>query len=344
MRKQMYAGLLVMILHSATLAQTAEHKPLVITGQVLDDQGGPVFGAVASANPDGGLRGKVPSASSDARGEFTIVLSRPGSYMVTASKLTDGYPSSFNPFYYPSEDPLARVIVGEDQAVPFVTVRLGPKAGKIAGRIVDVETGRPVEDAQITLCRAEAPKYCHRPSATYPGGQFSILVPPAPFTIGISASGYKNWYGAEVVDEQPIPLHVATGVTRMLSVSLEKLPAHGAVVNPSALEAPQILSPVNGAEFDHYPRTTRLEWTAVPGAASYTVELEVCQPGGADGKECQRSQLLQMRRNPPLSGIEGTSYEFLFIGAQPGRWRVWAADAKGRMGVKSVWSIFIYKR
>jgi hypothetical protein len=46
----------------------------------------------------------------------------------------------------------------------------------------------------------------------------------------------------------------------------------------------------------------------------------------------------------PQAVIEGTGYEFPFIGAQPGRWRVWGADARGRPGAKSAWSEFFYRR
>jgi hypothetical protein len=346
MRIHMYAGLLVIILHSVALPQTAQQGHLVITGQVLDDQGRPVSGVLVSAHPDGGLRGKLPTSPSNDYGQFAIVVSRTGSYLVTASKPVDGYPSSFNPFYYPANNSpaLVRVHVKETQAAPFATVRLEPKAGKIAGRIIDAETDRPVRNAQISLCRTEIPKYCYRVDEKHPDGQFENLVPSAPITILVSAPGYKDWNGAEGADQQPLTLQVASGETRVFNILLEKLPAHDEVANSSALEAPQIMSPIDGEEFGHYPRTTRLEWAPVPGAVSYTVELEVCQRGGVDGKECRDPRLLQMRGNPPLSGIEGASYEFLFIGAQPGRWRVWAVDEKGQLGMKSTWSKFIYTR
>jgi hypothetical protein len=38
------------------------------------------------------------------------------------------------------------------------------------------------------------------------------------------------------------------------------------------------------------------------------------------------------------------SYEFDFVGAQPGRWRVWAIDEAGREGFKSPWRLFVYLR
>jgi len=53
--------------------------------------------------------------------------------------------------------------------------------------------------------------------------------------------------------------------------------------------------------------------------------------------------LTRWRNAPPPSGIEGTKYEFVFPGTQPGRWRVWAVDAKGRPGAKTPWSLFFYK-
>ena len=31
-----------------------------------------------------------------------------------------------------------------------------------------------------------------------------------------------------------------------------------------------------------------------------------------------------------------------FVGAQPGRWRVWAVDKEGREGFKSPWRLFVY--
>jgi hypothetical protein len=40
--------------------------------------------------------------------------------------------------------------------------------------------------------------------------------------------------------------------------------------------------------------------------------------------------------------ITGTSYNFNFVGKQPGRWRVWAVSATGEGGPKSGWWTFEY--
>ncbi len=343
MKRLKYPSLFVtLLLLSSAWAQTAKQNPLLITGQVLDEQDRPVSGATVSAHIIGGLKGRLPMSTSDLHGKFTLAVNQTGSYRVTAAKPVAGYPSPFNPFYNPTEDLLTPVLVKEDLVVPFATVRLMPKTGKLVIRIVDSETKQAVNDVQVTLCRAESPKYCHRLADQNPDKQFDTLVPLAPFTLQISAPGYKDWYGLEGTGEQPLRLQVASGTTKLLSVFLERSQTAGEGLNEQRLAAPQPLFPVDGAEFSHYPRTTKLEWSAVPGATSYTVELEVCLPGGADGKACESPRLLQMRENPPLSGIQTTSYEFLFIGSQPGRWRVWAVDAQGRAGKKSAWSNFFY--
>jgi len=36
--------------------------------------------------------------------------------------------------------------------------------------------------------------------------------------------------------------------------------------------------------------------------------------------------------------------EFSFVGAQPGRWRVWAVDKEGREGFKSPWRRYVYNQ
>jgi hypothetical protein len=40
--------------------------------------------------------------------------------------------------------------------------------------------------------------------------------------------------------------------------------------------------------------------------------------------------------------LSGTSWTFDFVGAQPGRWRVWAISSTGSPGPKSGWWTFTY--
>jgi hypothetical protein len=103
------------------------------------------------------------------------------------------------------------------------------------------------------------------------------------------------------------------------------------------LPAPVQISPLNGAEFTHYPRTTRLIWEAVSGAAAYTVEID-CYHCCALGQWCTDiGETWQV-----VPSIDETQYTFNFVGDQPGRWRVWAVDADGNEGFRSPWQEFSY--
>ncbi len=104
-----------------------------------------------------------------------------------------------------------------------------------------------------------------------------------------------------------------------------------------ALPQPTQLYPTDGMIFSHYPRQTVLVWEKVPDAASYTVEIDCyhCCTGNAWCTDKGR----QWRLAP---GLTKTVYAFQFVGAQPGRWRVWAVGADGVAGAKSEWSQFSY--
>ena len=103
---------------------------------------------------------------------------------------------------------------------------------------------------------------------------------------------------------------------------------------PSNIAAPSLLSPAPGTVFGHFPRDTMLVWGEVPGAVSYVVEWDY---KGADtwASEQRGTQGALIKTTQPVAN-------FKFIGAQPGRWRVWAIDAAGQPGPKSDWREFSY--
>jgi len=100
------------------------------------------------------------------------------------------------------------------------------------------------------------------------------------------------------------------------------------------LSTPVQVSPASSTVFNNYPRTTTLQWSAVSGAASYTVQVDYYQPGDTTCTSGTQDYL--------TPNITGTSYTFDFVGAQPGCWRVWAVDAAGRQSPKSGWWEFSY--
>lgn len=102
------------------------------------------------------------------------------------------------------------------------------------------------------------------------------------------------------------------------------------------LREPIMLEPAEGAVLANHPRQTTLRWTPVPGAASYSVKIEYCEPSG-----CQDATARSLKL---VTGLTSTFYTFDFVGAVPGRWRVWAVGADGRESPKPRFREFRYTR
>ncbi|HEU4834347.1 MAG TPA: toll/interleukin-1 receptor domain-containing protein [Pyrinomonadaceae bacterium] len=94
------------------------------------------------------------------------------------------------------------------------------------------------------------------------------------------------------------------------------------------LTAPTLLSPRDGTRFSQFPRTVTLVWDKVPGARYYKVEIQFESNGWAT---------LGAIRN-----VRSTTLTFDFVGAQPGRWRVWGVGDGGEDGPKSGWWGFYF--
>ena len=95
------------------------------------------------------------------------------------------------------------------------------------------------------------------------------------------------------------------------------------------------MSPANHTVFDHYPRTTTLVWSEVPGPSGYAVEWDYNE--GHSWASDRTGVFCELHTTEPVA-------TFQFVGAQPGRWRVWAIDAAGAPGPKSAWSEFTYTK
>ncbi|MGB9939812.1 hypothetical protein [Methanosarcina sp.] len=98
-------------------------------------------------------------------------------------------------------------------------------------------------------------------------------------------------------------------------------------VDEPILSAPEQVSPADGTVFDEYPNEITLEWTEVPGATIYGVEVEV---------------YLGYWGNVITSYVTTNSYTFSSPGTYPGRWRVWTVDSMDRKSEKSDWWGYSY--
>ncbi|MGH2769841.1 MAG: PASTA domain-containing protein, partial [Actinomycetota bacterium] len=89
---------------------------------------------------------------------------------------------------------------------------------------------------------------------------------------------------------------------------------------------PRQLSPEDGATFKEVPRTITLAWEGVEGATSYFVEVQSCP-----NPSCTDANASPLRKEK----VTATKFTFQFVGAQPGRWRVWAVVGSGPGSVES---------
>jgi hypothetical protein len=105
-----------------------------------------------------------------------------------------------------------------------------------------------------------------------------------------------------------------------------------------ALATPALVAPSADAVFDHFPRTTKLEWAEVADARGYLVEVDY---GATDGTSwaSEKNQAMYVRR-----AVRATSFTLDFVGAQPGRWRVSTIGPNGTKSSASEWRHFRYTR
>lgn len=340
----------------AALTLLAAPTAYVINGQVQDERGAAACGVRVCAFVEGFDPKRpnvpIPCALSDVRGQFSIGVDVPGKYTLFYYNEANGYWTPYIPFFRHPSHPAPEVVLDGANPAASVDISMMPKNGVLAGRGVDAETGLPVDNLEFNMCHAGAPEVCWRKSARGADGSFKIPAAHVPFTVEVKAEGYDAWFGPDG-GEARAAFDIAPGTRRELAVRLRRSAASaGRALDESEkragvhLPAPAQTAPADGAVFDYYPRRTRIEWAPVEGAASYRVEVDFCSGRRSNARSCVDPQPLanQVRFNPRTSGIDGTSYEFAFVGAQPGRWRVWAVDRDGREGFKSPWRLFVYLR
>jgi hypothetical protein len=327
----------------AALAQSA--KPYTISGQVIDESGRGVPGVRVCAIPVVGDRPErsVFCGTSNDDGEFVIREQDAGRFKLMYEKMSDGYVPQRWSFYRHPSIVIPEVTVDDENRSASASVRLGPKSGVVTGKAIDASTNLPLEDIQVTLCRSAEPSNCFRDTVKSVTGRFRILASPEAFTVKVAADGFEDWVGPVGPARQASPLFVASGESLdLLVVMNRKKGTEGTAISDAEksvwahLPAPVQLAPADLAKIDEYPRTTKLEWSPVEGAISYKLEVDYCQ--GRE-QECISPHPLALKANSPLTE---TSFQFNFIGAQAGRWRVWAVDKDGREGFKSPWRLFTY--
>ncbi|HUQ32570.1 MAG TPA: carboxypeptidase-like regulatory domain-containing protein [Pyrinomonadaceae bacterium] len=343
---------LFVLAHLAALHTTQAQSPPLFTirGEAHDYSGQKVGGVRVCAMPENPVSGKFfPCVFTEADGKFLLRSEEAGKYKLIYDKSEADYMSPNLPFWRHPAIPIQEVVLDSGNANPYVSINIGPKSGVITGKSVDAATGLPVENVTVAMCHAANPSVCFQTSAKDKEGNFRVRAPHVPFTLKLSADGFDDWVGLGGTDRPEAAVSVDSGTTVELPVYFKRRgDAATRAINETEkqpgvnLPAPVQLSPADNSVFDVFPRKTRLKWKAVKGAASYAVEIDYCKGRRPDNPECVNPQPLAILDNPPTTGILTTDYEFNFVGAQPGRWRVWAIDGEGREGFKSSWRRFRY--
>jgi carboxypeptidase family protein len=188
----------------------------LIGGTVVDERGGPVPGIkVFLGKADGRIKmNAMRHARSDGQGRFAFSGLPSGQYRVYAMSEDLGYPDTTFEFYAQNPAPLIQVDESGGPSDMFVTV--GPKAGVIAGTVVDKTTRAPV-NATFVLADVIEPS---RWISTSVPAKFRILVPPGRnITVSVSAPGYDAWnYSSHTTHNAP--LRVASGEEVSIDVEL----------------------------------------------------------------------------------------------------------------------------
>lgn len=111
----------------------------------------------------------------------------------------------------------------------------------------------------------------------------------------------------------------------------------------STLPAPIPQLPADRTVFQVFPRATTLQWSTVAAAASYGFQIDFCPVSNAFCADESRTEILLTSAHPTgQPPLTSTTLTIIFVGAQPGRWTVWAIDHEGRMGARSPFQSFTH--
>ena len=337
----------VMVATAAFANQSQSTDDFIISGQVFDELGNPAPGVRVCAHPDDYAQVRqVLCSYSKPGGDFAIAHLRPVGYRILTENDAAGYFPQFPFFKYPASV-IPRVVLTDTRRTATIVVSLPPKNGQLVGKAIDATTRRPVDNLKFLLCQVASPQTCWMTHAKNAEGTFRIFAAHVPFTMRVEAEGYEPWFGANGADiNESISIPSAAKVEILLTLRRTASSVHRALDETEKqagvnLPAPEQTSPPDRAELDYFPRKTTLEWKPVDGAAFYRVEIDYCNGLVKPRTKCVDPRPHYRDKNAPRD-IVGLSFEFDFVGAQPGRWRVWAVDEKGQEGFKSPWRIFFY--
>lgn len=200
----------LLVLYSLSLPLAAQTG--AVKGKVVTQEGLPIVKARVSVDSTFSIIQKpVTYAETDERGNFVLGRLQWGTYYVFARKDEDGYPDTTFAFY--SNNDVPKVTLSAASPVAEVTIKFGPKAGRLVGIMTDASTHTPVNASiTFTMRRLSNPNYF---MSTGISSRYEIMVPAGTDVLAeVHAAGYKTWKSSSA-------LRLQSEEKRELNIALE---------------------------------------------------------------------------------------------------------------------------
>ena len=193
-----------------------------VEGVVVDSEGRSVAGAVVELRPGSqtAVPDKLPSALTDQRGRFFLDGLIPGEHVIYTSKEEAGYLPAYDAFFVVGGAALPKVTVLDRQVTGGVVIRLGAKAAWVRGRVMDANTQRPLDEAELVLTREDNPEVSLSFGIDPQDGGFRRAIPPIPMRLTVRSPGYEDWHYGEGETEKSRTLRVRPEATVELNIYL----------------------------------------------------------------------------------------------------------------------------
>jgi hypothetical protein len=206
-----------MSLSAAQKPQTGQ-SVFSISGYVIDTDGSLVSGAKIYAMLLD--RGAVVPMTISQAGQFSIHLDGPGKYRVYAFKDEKGYRQVSESLFVLDPESVPEAIVKEKAPRREIVIRLRPREARLIVRLIDSVTGRPLNNARVTLSRKDRLSQYSRSLTSFDeNGEIRLLLPSLPLRIQASSGGYEDSYYQDTSGG----LLLAPNETREITISLRPL-------------------------------------------------------------------------------------------------------------------------
>jgi hypothetical protein len=186
-----------------------------IQGVVLDGDGNPIPDANVYALPQEDMVHRRFDAKTDDSGKFALAGLPPSNvYYLFAYKEAAGYPDEFFSFFGEPGFDVTKATVRANETTGNVVIRRGPKYALLEIAVSGGD-GKPNDLAvQLDFSRPDIPGPYG--TAMKMGSTRSMLVPPVPFRLTVSAEGFAPWSSD--------PIKLKSGETFHLDVTLRPPP------------------------------------------------------------------------------------------------------------------------